>query len=118
MEDGDNLTENVNQALQVLPFTLHTGLKKTPFELHHQQKPRAELTNIVKDSKTYLSELSKLSISAPLKPKIPIYVGRDADCKLTNDIVIPRTKWKVQNHRKRKKNSVSYPFKFEEKTIT
>ena len=29
-------------------FTKNTGLKKTPFELHHGRKPRTELPNIEK----------------------------------------------------------------------
>ena len=35
LEDGKNLTESKNQALRVMRFTIHTGLKFTPFELHH-----------------------------------------------------------------------------------
>ena len=49
VEDGNNLTESVNRALKVMRFTKHTGLKKTPFELHHGRKPRTELTKIIKD---------------------------------------------------------------------
>ena len=56
MEDGNNHTENVNRALRVMRFTVPTGLKKTTFELHHERKARAELTNTVKDFKTYLSD--------------------------------------------------------------
>ena len=92
MEDGENLTESVNRALRVMRFTVHTGLGKTPFELHHGRKPRTELTNIVKDGKTYLSDWSELSVLAPKRPKIPIYVGRDADGEITNHIVMARTK--------------------------
>ena len=51
MEDGNNLTESVNRALRVMRFTIHMGLKKTPFELHQGRKPRTELTNIMKDGK-------------------------------------------------------------------
>ena len=51
MEDGLCLTESVNRALRIIRFTIHTGLKITPFELHHGRKPRTELTNIVKDRK-------------------------------------------------------------------
>ena len=36
------------RALKVMRFTIHTGLKLTPFELHHGRKPRTELTNLVK----------------------------------------------------------------------
>ena len=55
LEDGIGITESVNRALWVKRFTIHTGLKITPFELHHGRKPRTELTNIVKDGKhTYL----------------------------------------------------------------
>ena len=76
MEDGNNLTESVNRALRVMRFRIHTGLKKTPFELHHGRKPRTELTSIIKDGKSFLSKWSELSISASNRPKIPIYVGR------------------------------------------
>ena len=79
MEDNTSLSESVNRALHVMRFTIHTGLKLTPFELHHGRKPRTELTNIVKDGKSYLSDWSELSVSASNNPKIPIYVGRDAD---------------------------------------
>ena len=63
-------------------FTVHMGLEKTPFEQHHSRKPRTELTNIVKDSKTYLSDWSELSVSAPIRPKIPIYVAEMRMAKL------------------------------------
>ena len=35
LEDGNILTESVNRAIRVMRFTVHTGLKKTLFELHH-----------------------------------------------------------------------------------
>ena len=43
-------------------FTIHTGLNKTPFELHHGRKPRNELTNNVNYGKSYLSDWSELSV--------------------------------------------------------
>ena len=92
MENGKILIESVNRALRVMRFTVHTGLKKTPFELHHGRKPRTELTNIIKDGETCLFGWSELSFSAPTWPNIPIYVGFDADGEITNHIVIARTK--------------------------
>ena len=97
-----------------------TGLKITPFELHHGRKPRTELTNIVKDGKTYLSNWSEMPISAPTRPKIPIYVGRDADGEITNHMVMAKTKAEekqlTENQKSpKKKSSVRYPFKFVEK---
>ena len=56
LEEGIELNESINRALRVMRFTIHTGLKRTPFELHHGRKPRTELTNIIKDGKTYLSD--------------------------------------------------------------
>ena len=94
MEDGNILTESVNQALRVMRFTVHTGLKETPFELHHGRKPRIEIGNFVKDGKTDLSDWSELSISAPIRTKTPIYVGRGADGRITNHIVKARAKAK------------------------
>ena len=119
LEEGTDLTESVNRALRVIRFTIHTGLKRTPFELHHGRKPRTELTNIVKDGKTYLSDWSEISISAN-KPKIPIYVGRDADGEITNHMVMAKTKTEEKQANEgpkspKKKSSVSYPFKFVEK---
>ena len=55
LKDGISLTESVNRALRVMRFTIHTGLKLIPFELHHGRKPRTKLTNIVKGGKSYLS---------------------------------------------------------------
>ena len=116
MEDGQSLTKSVNRALRVMRFTIHTGLKKTPFELHHGRKTRTELTNIVKDGKIFLSDWSELSISAPIRPKIPIYVGRDGEGEITNHIIMARNKTEERNLEKdgpkspKKKNSVGYPF--------
>ena len=120
MEDGNNLTESVNRALKVMRFTIHTGLKKTPFELHHGRKPRTELTNIKKDGKQFLSNWSELSVSAPNRPKIPIYVGRDADGEITNHMAMARTKTEErqlasESKSPKKRSSVRYPFKFLEK---
>ena len=69
---------------------------------------------------TYLSDSSEISTSAPNKPKIPIYVGRDADGEITNHMVMARTKPEKKQANEgpkspKKKNSFSYPFKFVEK---
>ena len=53
MEDSNNLIESENRALKVMRFTMHTELKKTPFDLRHGIKPRTELTNIIKDGKDF-----------------------------------------------------------------
>ena len=120
MEDNISLTESLNRALHVMRFTIHTGLKLTPFELHHGRKPRTELTNIVKDGNSYLSDWSELSVSASNKPKIPIDVGRNADGDITNHIVMARTKTEKKHltdgpKSPKTKNSVRYPFHFVEK---
>ena len=39
LEDGISLIKSVNRALHVMRLTIHTGLKLTPFELHHDRKP-------------------------------------------------------------------------------
>ena len=120
LEEGIELNKSVNRALRIMRFPIHTGLKRTPFELHHGRKPRTELTNVVKDGKTYFSDWSEISISAPNKPKIPFYVGWDADGEITNHIVMARTKTEERQLNEdqkspKKKNSVRYPFYFVEK---
>ena len=79
MEDRIHLTENVNRALLVMRFTIHTGFKITPFELHFERKPRTKLTIIVKNGKTYLSNGSERTISAPNRSNILTNEGRDAE---------------------------------------
>ena len=121
MEDGLCLTESVNRALRVMRFTIHTGLKITPFELHHGRKPRTELTNIVKDGKTYLSNWSEMTLSASDRPKIQIYVNHDAEGEITNHIIMAKTKNEEKQSGEstkspKKKNSVRYPFSFAEKS--
>ena len=123
MEDVTNLTESVNRTLRVMRFTIHTGLKETPFELHHGQTPRTELTNIKKDGKSIMSNWSELSISAPTRPIIPIYVGRDADGEITNHLVIAQTKTEerqlaAETKSPKKRNSVRYLFIFLKKDTT
>ena len=120
MEDGNSLIESVNRALKVMRVTIHTGLKKPPFELHHGRKPRTELINIIKDGKSFLSNWSELFVSAPNRPKIPIYVGRDADGEITNHMVMARTKTEerqlaLESKSPKKRSSVRYPYKLPEK---
>ena len=55
LEDKIGFTGNLNLALTVMGFTVHTALKVSPFELHRGRKPGTELTNIFKDKKSYLS---------------------------------------------------------------
>ena len=98
MEDGNNLTESVHWALKPMRFTIHTGLKKTPFELHHGRKPRTELTNIIKDRKSFLSDWSDWSVLALNRPKTgnsPI-IWSWPQQKLKNG------NWlRIQNHRRK-----------------
>ena len=61
-----------------------------------------------------------MSISAPNKPKIPIYVGRVADGEITNHIIMAKAKAEEKQANEgpkspKKKSSVRYPFKFVEK---
>ena len=40
LKGGISQTESVNRALRVMRLPKHTGLKLTPFELHHGRKSR------------------------------------------------------------------------------
>ena len=58
MEDILSVTDCVNRALNVMRFTIYTGLEITPFELQNGRKPRTELTNVIKTGKLFLSNRS------------------------------------------------------------
>ena len=61
-----------------------------------------------------------MTFSAPDRPKIPIYVGRDAEGEITNHIVVTKTKTEEKQSggnakSPKKNNSVRYPCSFVEK---
>ena len=114
MEVGINSPESVNRTLRVMRFTIHTILKKTPFQLPHARKPRTEITNIINGGGIYLSNWSEMTISASNSPKIPFYCGRYGEGEITNHIIMAGPKRKRSTSLKNK-NSVSYPFYFVEK---
>ena len=87
-----------------------------------KKKPRTELTNIVKDGKTFLSDWSELSISAPITNKTEDPHLRGSKRRWRNNK--PYLYGTEQNRRKKlsrgaevteKKNSISDSFKFREK---
>ena len=84
-----------------MQFTIHTGLKLTPFELHHGRQPRTELTKLGKDGNSFLSDWTESSVSAAKEPKIPIYVSRNEEGYVIN-LVMAKTKLKIFQNRTRK----------------
>ena len=75
----------------MMVLSIRTRLKNALFELHHGRKSRTELTYIVLEGNTYLSNWSEIAISVQHKPKVPIFRGRDADGEMTNHMVMART---------------------------
>ena len=75
-EDKIGSTESINRALRLKRVTINTKNKVSLFELHRRRKLRTELTNIIKDNKSYLSDWTTLNVSVPPK-QIPIHVARN-----------------------------------------
>ena len=100
-------------------FTIHRGMKITPFDLHHGRKPRTELTNLNKNGRSFLSNWSELPVLAGDTPKIPSYVTKNGDGEVSNHIFMARTKSEekaLAEKSPKKRNSVGiYPFQFFEK---
>ena len=122
-EDKIELNENINRVWRIVRFTIHTGLKVSPFELHHGRKPTTELTKIIKRNKSYLSDWTTLSILVPPK-YIPIYVARNKKSEATDHIIMAKnTKTPCcASHRLPKRRPVKpvsenfqYPYTFFEK---
>ena len=91
LQDEICFTEHINLAFWVIRFTTYTGFKVTPFEFHHGSKLRTELTNIVKDNKSCLSDWTILIVSV-LPKQIPIYVGRNEKREVTHHILTAEKK--------------------------
>ena len=83
MENCQNLLERVNGATRIFRYNVHTGLERSHFELHHRKKPG-----------------TGFSVSAPIRPKIPIEVGRDGEGEMKNQIVMARNKTLANSYRK------------------
>ena len=104
-------------------FTIHTGLKVSPFELYHGRKSTTELTNIIKDNKSYLSDWTTLNVSVPPK-QILSYVARNEKGEVMDHIIMAR-KRKIPfcaSHKSPKRRPVKpvsenfpYPYIFFEK---
>ena len=67
--------------------TIHVGLKVSPFELHRCRKLITELTNIINDTKNYLSDWTTLNFSVPGR-QIPIYVAQNEKREVTDHIIM------------------------------
>ena len=83
------LTESINQELRVMRFTIHTGLRVSPFEQHHRREPIPELINIIKGNQSYLSDWTTLNVSVPPK-QTPIYVARNGKREVTDLMIMAR----------------------------
>ena len=83
------LTESINRTLKGLRFTIHTGLKVSPFKLHQRRKPRTELENIIKRNKGYLSDWTTSNVSVSPK-QIPIYVAQNEKSEVTDHMIMAR----------------------------
>ena len=113
LEDGTNLRNSLDKALNLLRFTTHSELRKTPFELHFGRKPRTKLTNL------------KNAISADSKD-LCVYITRSSTGEITDHLVMSKKKTTDPKYRrgmtfsqtKKPPNTVStnkYPFSFYEK---
>ena len=123
LEDKIGSTKFLNRSLTVMRFTIHTGLKVSPFELYHGRKLSIELTNIIKDNKSYLSDWTTLNVSVPPK-QILSYVARNENMEGMDHIIMAR-KRKIPfcaSHKSPKRRPVKpvsgnfpYPYTFFEK---
>ena len=79
LEDDQNLRESVNRALYVLRFTVHSEIKKTPFELHFGRTPRTKLSNL------------RSSISVDSKD-LSVYITSNSAGQITDHLVMSKKK--------------------------
>ena len=67
------------------------NFKLSPFWLHHEKKLRTELTNMVEDNKSFLSDWTLFNISLPQK-QIPVYVSRKEKAEVEDHMIMARKK--------------------------
>ena len=86
LEDKIGFSESVSRVLRVMRFTIQTRLKVTTMELNFARTPRSEVTNIVKDNESHLSNWRTLNGSPPLQQML-IYEGPSEEKELTDHTV-------------------------------
>ena len=59
LEDGLTFEESVARAIKTIRQTPHNTLKMTPFQLHHEQKPRTPITNLIGQPTCLLADWKK-----------------------------------------------------------
>ena len=79
LEEKQNLHESLNKALYVVRFTIHSELKKTPFEIQFGRKPGTRLS--------YL----KNTVSVDSK-ELSVYITRISVREITDYLVMSKKK--------------------------
>ena len=75
LEDDQTLRKSLKRALHVLRFTVHSEIKKTPFDLHFGQTLRTKLSN------------PKYSFSVDSKD-FSVYITRNSAGQITDHLVM------------------------------
>ena len=88
-EEEIGFKESVSRALRVMPFSLYSGLKVSPFEIHHGRKRTTEKTNILKDNTSYLCDWKTMKVPIPPK-QIPIHVARNEKGEVTDHVIMAK----------------------------
>ena len=79
LEETQNLRESLNKALYVPRFTIHSEMKKTPFELHFGREPGTKLSDL------------KNAISVDVKD-LSLYITRNTAGEITDLLVMSKKK--------------------------
>ena len=74
-----------------MPFAIHAEQEVTPYESDNRRKSGSELTDIVKNDKSYLCNWTAVNVSVPPK-QIQTYVGGNEKGEVTDHIVMARKK--------------------------
>ena len=91
MDNNFFLTEGVNRALHVMPFTIHTRSNITPFELHHGRNLRTEITNLIIHGKSSYLLVGIIRFSGKRTEHTNLRFRKHRG-EVSNHIVMARTK--------------------------
>ena len=116
LEDGLNLRENVNRALYVLTFTIHSETNKTPIEAHFGRAPRTKLSNLKIANSVDSIDLSVYitwNSAGEISDHLVMSKKETAEPKFRRGMTFSQTKISTNSV---STNKFNYPFKFYEKT--
>ena len=94
MADGLTFEDSLQLAIRTIRQTLHSRLKKTPFQMHLGRRPRTALSNLIDKPECLLSNWKNTLTSyiSPQPTELKVVTINDSDGEMADYLVLNETR--------------------------